>query len=178
MKALIAVLLSTVFALGLTPGTSVALANGDDHEHEADEFEVTFSSNPRFPVAGEEAELTFKVSHDGTHEEGLMVIVALAKVEEENHHHGEEPEEEHEHEEVESAEVTAIETAPGVYVAKYTFEDGGKYQVTAYLAEEHAEFVVAVRSSPVAWPFVIGLAGVSVLLAGVVAVIKTVRKEW
>lgn len=176
MKLFVAMLLSVVVALWLIPGTGVVLAE-EEHEHTSVEFEVSFSSSPRFPVAGEEAELTFRVFHDGTHEEGLMVMVVLARAEEEDHHDAEEHEEE-EHEEVESVEVTAIETAPGVYVAKYTFEQEGKYQVTAYLGEEHTEFVVAVRSSPVAWSFIIGLAGVSVLLAGVVAVIKTVRKEW
>lgn len=74
LKAFLAVLLGAVLALGITLGAGVALANGEheeNDEHEASEFEVTLSSNPRFPVVGEEAELTFTVSHVGTHEEGL-----------------------------------------------------------------------------------------------------------
>ncbi len=177
MHRIVVVLLSVLVALGITFGASVALADEEEQEHEAGKYEVTFSSSPRFPVVGEEAELTFKVFHDGTHEEELTMMVVLARAEEEDHHDAEENEEE-EHEEVELVEVTAMETAPGVYVAKYAFEQDGKYQVTAYLGEEHTEFVVAVRSSPVAWPFVIGLAAVSVFLAAVVAVIKTIRKEW
>ena len=63
-------------------------------------------------------------------------------------------------------------------MAKYTFEQEGKYLGTAQIGEEHAEFVVAVRSGPVAWPFLTGLAVVPLLLAGGVAVTKTVRRKW
>ena len=202
LKTIVAVLLSVLVALGITLGTGLVLANGEhepeeNHEHEASEFEVTLSSSPRFPVVGEEAEFTFRVSHDGTPEERLMVTVVLARAEEEDHHHDAEEHEEaeaddHQHDEgvaddhhdeaenvvVESAGIVAIETAPGVYVVKYTFEQEGKYLGTAQIGEEQADFVVAVRSSPVAWSFVIGLAAVSVLMAGVVTVVKTVRKEW
>ena len=181
MHRIVVMLLSVLVALGITLGAGIVLANGEreqNHNPGADEYEVTFSSSPRFPVVGEEAEFTFRVSHDGTHEEGLMVVVVLAKAEEEDHHHDAEEHEEEEHEEAESAGIAAIETVPGVYAAKYTFKDGGKYQVTAQIGEEQADFVVAVRSSPIAWFFMLGLVGVSALLAGVVAVIKTVRKEW
>ncbi len=196
MKTFITVLLSAVLALGIILGTTVALASGEhdeNREYKSGEFEIAFSSNPRFPVVGQEAEFTFRVSHDGSAVEGVIVTLALANIEEEGHHDGEdshqEDEQEHEeedshqedeqeHEEVESMEITAIETAPGVYVAKYTFEQDGKYQLTAQIGDEPIEFVVAVRSNPVAWSFVIGLVAVSLFYAGVVAVIKTVRKEW
>ncbi len=188
LKALIAVLLSTVFALGITLGAGVVLANEEDHEHTPSELEVAFSSSPRFPVVEEEAEFTFKVSHDGTPEEGLTVAVTLVRMEvghghdeaeADNHDEAEaDHHDEAENAEVGSAEITAVETAPGVYKAKYTFQDDGKYQATAYIGEEHTEFVVAVRSSPVAWSFLTGLAVVPLLLAGVVAVIKSVRRKW
>ena len=70
------------------------------------------------------------------------------------------------------------EVSPGVYVAKHTFEQGGRYVATVNVLGDEVDVVVAVRSSPVAWWYVIGLAGISALLAGVVAVVKTVRREW
>lgn len=197
MKTIIAVLLSIVVALWLTPGISFVLA--DEGEHEAGAFEVTFSSSPRFPVLGEEAELTFDISHNGSHEEGLVVMVVLAKTEEDDHHdeaevddshdeaevddHRDETEVDDSHGEAENTEaglvtIMATETAPGVYAAKYTFEQEGKFLVTAQIGEEQTDFVIAVRSSPIAWPFLIGLVGISALLAGVVAVRKKWKKEW
>ena len=74
--------------------------------------------------------------------------------------------------------MTAKEVSPGVYMFKHTFDGGGKYAITAHIGEEAEEFAVAVRSGPVSWPLVIGLTGFSLLLAGAVAMIKTVRKEW
>ena len=181
LKALVAVLLSAVLALGITMGTGFALADEENHEHEADEYEVTFSSSPRFPVLGEEAELTFEISHSGSHEEELVVMVVLAKAEEDDHHDEAEVDDhrdEAENTEVGPVTIMATETAPGVYAVKYTFEQEGKYLVTAQIGEEQTDFVVAVRSSPIAWPFLIGLVGISALLAGVVAVRKKGKKEW
>ena len=205
LKAFVVTLLSAVVVLVLALGGGFAMAEEEEHEHTSSEFEVTLASSPRFPVMGEEAELTFIVSHDGTHAEGLTVMVVFAKAEEDDHHdeaaaddhdeaaaddHDEAAADDHDeaaaddhHDEIESievgaAEVMAIETAPGVYVAKYTFNQEGKHQVTAYLGEEQAEFTVSVRSGPVAWPFILGLVGVLVLLAGMVAIIKTVRRKW
>ena len=215
-------------ALGITLGTGVALANGE-HEHEehsahgAGEFEVTLASSPRFPLAGEEAELTFIVSHDGSRVEGLIVTLLLARMDmghnhgsdehddeaavddhhdeaaaDDHHdeaaaddHHDEAAADDHhdeavaddhhdeaENTEVDSVSVAAIETAPGVYVAKYTFDQEGKYLGTIQIVEEQTEFELAVRSEPVDWSFIAGLGGISLLVAGMVAVIKSVRKEW
>ncbi len=198
-------LFSVLVALGITLGTSFVLADEDDHEHTSGEYEVTCGASPRFPVAGEEAELTCTVLHDGTHEEGLAVTLLLARMEMGHDDHDEavaddhdETEADHQDEavaddhdeavandhdesenvEVESVELAATETTPGVYVVKYTFEQEGKYLGTAQIGKEQADFVVAVRSSPIAWSFMIGLAGVSVFLAGAVAVVKTVRRKW
>ncbi len=207
LKALVMVILGAVLALGIALGGGLVLAeeeHEENHEHEAGEFEVSFSSSPRFPVAGEEADFTLLVSHDGTPEEGLAVTITLAKVEVEDHHgggdqphdeaeanHDDEAEADHPHDEAEanhddeagnteaeSVSVAAIEMAPGVYVVKYTLEESGKYLLTPSIGSEHTEFEIAVRSSPIAWPFVIGLAGASALLAGVVAAVKTVRRKW
>ena len=192
------VILGAVFALGIALGGGPVLAeeeHEENREHEAGEFEVSFSSSPRFPIAGEEASFTLLVSHDGTPEEGLEVTITLAKAEVEDHHgdgdqpqdeaeanHDDEAEASHDDEaentEAESVSVAAIEMAPGVYVVKYTLEESGKYLLTPSIGSEHTEFEIAVRSSPIAWTFVIGLVGASALLAGVVAVVKTVRRKW
>ena len=190
-------LLSIFTALGITLGTGCALGGKvgiEDEEdgHEAGEIEVAFSSSPRFPVVGEEAVLTFKISHNGSLEQGQEVMVMMMKSEKGHGHEGEEEEEApaagghdmaamdqgEEEEEVPMIHLIPEETSPGVYVAKHTFEQGGRYVATVQIEDEEADVVVAVRSSPIAWPYIIGLAGISALLAGVVAVIKTVRKEW
>lgn len=178
LKTALAVLLGVLIVLGPVVGAGIALANGEEHqEEEAGKYELTFFSNPRFPVVGEEAELTFRVSDDGSPVDGLMVMGMVAKAEEDQGHgHGEveaqagEAEAEH--------SMTAKEVSPGVYMFKHTFEAGGEYAITAHIGEEAHEFAVAVRSSPVSWPFVMGLTAFSLLLAGAVAMIKTIRKEW
>lgn len=201
LKTIAAFLLSVLVTLWFAPGIGLVVAEEEEHEHEAGKYGVTLVSGPRFPVMGEEAELTCTIFHDGSLEEGLMVMVVLSKVEGDDHGHGamemeadmhaegdEHSEAEHaeadEHQEGEAVEVMAIETAPGVYVAKYTFEQEGKYLVTSHIGthaeegeDEHSEFVVAVRSNPVAWLFMIGLAAVPLFLTAVVVVIKAVRKE-
>ncbi len=180
-------------------GTSFVLADEEDHEHTSGEFEVTCWASPTFPVAGEEAELTCTVLHDGAPEEGLAVTLLLARMEMGHDDHEEAVVDDHhdkavvddhhdkavvdDHEEAENTEVgsvgiAAIETDAGVYMTKYTFEQEGKYLGTTQIGEEQADFVVAVRSSPIAWFFMLGLAGVTALLAGVVAVVKTVRRRW
>ena len=205
MKRIIVVLFSVLVALGITLGTGFALAEEGDHEHTSGEYEVTCGASPRFPVAGEETELTCTVLHDGIHEEGLAVTLLLARMEMGHDDHDEAVADDHdeavaddhdeavaddhdeavaddhdeaENTEVGSVEIAAIETTAGVYVANYTFEQEGKYLGTAQIGEEQADFVVAVRSSPIAWFFILGLVGVSTLLAGVVVVVKTVRRTW
>ena len=247
MKIFISVLLSVLVAFGITLGTGCALGGTGIENGEGDEpseYEVDFSMSPRFPVVGQEAELTFVVSVDGIPEEGLMTMVTLAPAEEEDHHAGgmngmagmegmdteavehqegdehpdaehtetvehqdgdehpdaehteavehqegdEHPEAEHteavghdEHDEDEEGEAVglmAMEMSPGVYVVKYTFGNDGEYLGTVQMGHWHSEFEVAVRPSPVAWPFIIGLVGGSALLAIVVAVIKTARRQW
>lgn len=75
-------------------------------------------------------------------------------------------------------ETMAVERTHGVYVTTVVFEEAGKYHVTADIDGHETEFAFAVRSRPVAWPLVVGLTAFSLLLAGAVAMIKTVRKEW
>ncbi len=191
MHRIVVILLSVLVALGITLGAGAALADEEEHEDTSGEFEVTLASSPRFPVMGEEAELAFIVSHDGSPVEGLAVTLLLARMEMGHDDHDEAAADENHdetaadenHDEIESieagaAELTAVETAPGIYVAKYAFDQEGKHQVIAYLGEEQAEFAVSVRSGPVAWPFILGLVGVLVLLAGMVAIIKSVRRKW
>lgn len=215
LKRIVIVLLSVFVALGMALGAGFALADGEpetNHEHEAGEYEVTCWSSPRFPVAGEEAELTCTVLHDGIHDEEVTLSVLLARAEEEHGHgeaddqneveaadhdeaeaddHDEAVADDHHHEaevadhddgaestETESVGIDITETDHGIYMAKYTFEQEGKYLGTAQIGNEQADFVVAVRSSPVAWFFMIGLVGVTALVAGVVVVVKTVRRKW
>lgn len=207
MKKLVALLLGAVVLLALAlGGASVALADAE-HHHEPGELQVTFSSSPRFPVAGQEALLTFTISNSGNPEQGLTVHVVIAEASGGGHDDGDEHsglgtarllasvtipplgasptladvghehEEEHQ-EEAAPVELIATEEAPGVYVVKHTFDRDGKYQVTAHIGDEHAEFTVSVRSQPVAWPLVIGLGAAVLGTAAVVAVIKTVKRDW
>ncbi|HJW88376.1 MAG TPA: hypothetical protein VJ565_02725, partial [Dehalococcoidia bacterium] len=83
MKTALAVLLGVLIVLGPVVGAGIALAEEEHEEEKAGKYEVTFFSNPRFPVVGEEAELTFRVSHDGSPADGLMVMGMVAKAEEE-----------------------------------------------------------------------------------------------
>ncbi len=235
LKNIVVIFLGVLIALGITLGTSFALAEEGDHEHTSDEFEVTCEASPRFPVVGEEAELTCTVLHDGAHEEGLAVTLLLARTEAD--HHGEveadhqddasadghdeaeadhqddasadghdeaeadhqddasvdghdEAEADHQddasvdgHDEAEGTDaesvgVVAIEKMAGVYVAKYIFEQEGKYLGTVQIGEEQTDFAVAVRSKPVAWSFMAGLGGITIFVAGMVLIIKIVRKDW
>ena len=189
-------LLSVLATLGFVLGASPVFADGG---HGA--LEVGFSSSPRFPVVGEEAVLTFKVSfNDGAPGSGQEVMVMLNKTEAGGHEHEDANEAEaqaeadradmagmdmagmdhgaQEEEVVPTIHLMPDEVSPGVYVAKHTFEQGGRYVATVNVLGDEVDVVVAVRSSPVAWWYVIGLAGISALLAGVVAVVKTVRREW
>lgn len=181
MKRFVAVFLSMFVALGITLGTGCALGGRGIVAEGHGALEVAFSSSPRFPLVGEEAVLTFIISfNDGTPGAGQEVMVMMAKTETEEEQadmagmdHGAPAEEP-----APMIHLMPTETSPGVYVAKHTFEEGGEYTGTVQIGDEVTEVTVAVRSSPIAWPFIIGLAGISALLAGVVAVIKTVRKEW
>ncbi len=192
-KRIAVIFLSILVAFGITLGAGVALANGENDEHEASELEMTCWSSPRFPVAGEESEVICDVSHDESPAEGLSVNLQLVLTDLDHHGEGSDDHDEavaddhhdeavaddnHDEAEVESVEGHAFETTPGIYVAKYTFEQEGKYLGTAQIGKEHTEFVVAVRSKPVAWPFLTGLAVVPLLLAGVVAMIKSIRRKW
>ncbi len=246
LKVMATVLLSVLMALGITLGAGIALASGHqegNHEHGAGDYEANFSSDPRFPVMGEEAELTFMVTHDGSPVEGLTLVLGLTRGEV-GHAHGDEAaagphdddaaadhhddetvaddyedeaaadqhddeaaadhhddeivaddyEDEaaadqhddeaaadhHDDENTEdgSIEIAVIETAPGVYMAKYTFGEAGKYVGTAQIGGEPLEVGLSVRSEPVDWSFVAGLGGISLLVAGMVVVIKSVRREW
>lgn len=187
MKRIIIVLLSVMAALGLA---LIAIPVFADGGHGA--LEVAFSSSPRFPVVGEEAVLTFKISfNDGTPGAGQEVMVMLMKTETGGHGHEEEPaaaEEpgnmagmDHGAQADEPAPMIHLmpeETSPGVYVSKHTFDVGGRYVATINVLGDEVDVVVPVRSSPIAWWYIGGLAGISALLAGVVALVKTVRREW
>ncbi|HEY83271.1 MAG TPA: hypothetical protein G4O01_08320 [Dehalococcoidia bacterium] len=201
MRKIITAFLSILIVIGIVLGNGVALAHGEDEDKEPEPdgagTAVTFSASPRFPVAGQPAELTFTVLHQGVPEEELPLTVVLTPLgtghghDGAHHQHSGEVADEHPHdeaaephhdegsdEELESVTIAPAEIAPGVYTAEYTFDSGGKYLVTAQIGDEQREFEVAVRSAPVAWSFIIGLGAVSVFLAGMVAVVKTVRKEW
>ena len=190
--SILVLFLSVLAALGLALAVVPVLADGGA-------LEVAFSSSPRFPVVGEEAVLTFKISHNGSIEQGQEVMVMLSKTAAGGHGHesannetaapaggggampANMPGMNHGApvaEPVPMEHLIPVETSPGVYVAKHTFEQGGKYVATVQVLDDEADVIVAVRSSPIAWPYIIGLAGISALLAGVVAVVKTVRKEW
>ena len=192
MKRIVIVFISVFTTIGLALGASSAFAN---EGHEA--LQVAFSSSPRFPVVGEEAVLTFKISSNGTPETGHEVMVMLTKTTAGGHGHepatadapagdaaampANMPGMDHGAQAAEPApmiHLTPEETSPGVYVSKHTFEQGGRYVATVQIGDEESDVVVAVRSDPIAWWYIIGLAGISALLAGVVAVVKTVRKEW
>ncbi len=220
LKVMATVLLGVLMALGITLGAGIALASGHqegNHEHGAGDYEANFSSDPRFPVMGEEAELTFMVTHDGSPVEGLTLVLGLTRGEVghahgdeaaadphdddavADHHDDETVADDHDDEtvaddhddeavaddhdeadstEAGSVEIAVIETAPGVYMAKYTFEEAGKYVGTAQIGEEPVEVGLSVRSEPVDWSFIAGLGGITLLVAGMVVVIKSVRKEW
>jgi len=75
-------------------------------------------------------------------------------------------------------ELIATETSPGIYVATIIFDDDGTYSGKIQIGEEEVPLNAAVRSREVAWNFLIGVAAIPALLAGIVAVRKTVRKEW
>jgi hypothetical protein len=173
--------LALTLSLGLTviPVIATSHEHEEEHHHEAEGLVITFSSRPRFPVAGKEAEFIFNVSHDGVPEEGRQVMVMVTEAEEgENHGHHHSEEAHAEEEETATEMLMATEISPGVYAVKHVFEKGGKYAIAAQLGEDAQEFAVAVRSRPVAWSLVIGMVALTVGVAGAVAVRKTVKKEW
>jgi len=179
-----------------------ALAAADDamgHQKSA-RYEVSFSANPRFPVAGEEATFAFSVAGGDASEAPQVATVEVVKIEGEADHaedgHGSEPKASEQRAEPagqggemasmesegqaqqELVQVSADQKAPGSYLATLTFPESGVYHVAFRIGEENTEFMVGVRSQPIAWWFVYGLGLIIALVAGSVAVIKTVKKEW
>jgi len=179
-----------------------ALAAADDamgHKKSA-RYDVSFSANPRFPVAGEEATFAFKVTAGDVGEAPQAATVEAVKIEGEDDHaedqHGSEPNASEQRAESaghggemaamesegqaqqELVRVSADPKAPGSYLATLTFPESGVYHVAFRIGEENTEFMVGVRSQPIAWWFVYGLGLIIALVAGSVAVIKTVKKEW
>ncbi len=77
-------------ALAISLGGGFALADGDedDRDHEADELQITYSWNPRFPVAGEDAECIITILHEGSPVQGLPVSITLEQEEGQGHGHG------------------------------------------------------------------------------------------
>jgi hypothetical protein len=179
-----------------------ALAAADDamgHQKSA-RYDVSFSANPRFPVAGEEATFAFKVTAGDVGEAPQAATVEAVKIEGEDDHaedqHGSEPNASEQRAESaghgggmadmepegqaqqELVRVSADPKAPGSYLATLTFPESGVYHGAFRIGEESMEFMVGVRSKPIAWWFVYGLGLIIALVAGSVAVIKTVKKEW
>jgi len=184
----IILVLSIVSALGLALAAIPVLADGG---HGA--LRVATSFSPRFPVVGEEATLNFIVSfEDGTPGAGQEVMIMMMKSEAAGHgHEGEEPAPEEnqggmagmnhgedENEEVPMIHLVPEEISPGVYSAKHSFEVGGRYMATVNVLGDEVDVVVPVRAAPIAWWYVGGLAGLSVLMAAMVAVVKTARRSW
>ena len=197
MKLAVALLVNVFFILGPVVGAGIALADeGEDHNGvQAGVYRVTSYCDPRFPVSQKEAELVMKVSVEGEPAEGLIIMLSWAKAKAVDHHGNTASGDGHDEATGGMAGMAgmptpespvnqtlgrtiAIERTPGVYVASPVFDGHGKYEVTVDLNGETAHFVVAVRSGPVSWPLVIGLTAFPLLLAGAVAMIKTVRKEW
>jgi hypothetical protein len=179
-----------------------ALAAADDamgHQKSA-RYEVSFSANPRFPIAGEEATFAFRVTADDASEAPQVATVEAIKIEGEADHaedqHGSEQNASEERMEPagsggemasmesegqaqqELVRVSADPKASGSYLATLTFPESGVYHVAFRIGEENTEFMVGVRSQPIAWWFVYGLGLIIALVAGSVAVIKMVKKEW
>jgi hypothetical protein len=189
LKKVIILILSVLAAIGIALAATVVQAHGG--------LDTQFSSKPRFPIAGQTAELTFIISSNGTPEKGQEPMVMLAWTASGAHTHGEA-----------AAPVSnttpaggsmagmdmggtpataeappeimlmPVETSPGVYVANTTFTQGGRYLATVSIGDEEADIVIGVRSSAVAWGYVGMLAGLIIALAVAVAVVKTVRRTW
>jgi hypothetical protein len=196
LKLAVGVLVSVFFILGLVVGPVIALADEghDGNAVTAGVYRVTSYSNPRFPISQKEAELVVKVTRDSAPAEGLKIMLSWTKGVAVDHHGNPlsgaangatggmagmagMPTPESPVGQV-VGRTMATERTPGVYVASPVFDGAGKYQVTAELNGETAHFIVAVRSGPVAWPFIMGLTAFSLLLAGVVATKKTIGREW
>ena len=176
MKKFVVMLLTLalVSALGLTLGCGSALADGVHGEDM-----VVLSSNPRFPVAGEQAQLTIQIMQDGEPEEGLEVMVLVQKLAGTGGH-ADDMGEDLAGGEAAAAEMFSLsEASPGAYTGNYTFEQGGVYMLMIHKGSEMIdELELPVRFGPIAWPFIVVLGAVPLLLAGALAVIKSVRKEW
>lgn len=185
-------LLLTLLCVVAAGGVSLPVLAAGEHDPI---FQVEFSSAPRFPIVGQEAELTFKISSmDGNPLAGQSVMIMIEKKDTAGHGHEEDGE--HEDEEAPAGghdmanmgggeeepppmiHLVPDEVSPGVYAGEVTFEQGGRYIATVNVMGEEVDVVIGVRSSPVAWWFVGGLAGLVTLLAGTVAVTKTVRRTW
>jgi hypothetical protein len=194
LKKVVIPFLSVIAVLALT----LVVVSSSILAHGAGSLTVGLSSNPRFPIVGQQAELTFTpVYSDGTPNTGLAPMVMVAWTASGGHTDGPAP--------ATAANATPaggsmagmdmggtpatagtppdimlmpVETSPGVYAANITFEQGGRYVATFSSGDEEADVVVGVRSSPVSWGYVGMLAGLIIILAVSVAVVKTVRRTW
>jgi hypothetical protein len=189
LKKILFLFFSFFAALGL------ALVATSVQAHGPGTLAVGFTSNPRFPVAGQPAEFTFTpVYNDGSPNTLLVPMVMIAWTASGGHTHGEQA--------VDAtpaagsmagmnmgttapsggvpAEIMLmpLETTPGVYVSNVTFEQGGRYIATFSNGEDEFDIVVGVRSGSVAWWYIGVLAGVVIVLAAAVAVTKTARRTW
>jgi hypothetical protein len=186
---------------GFSAGLAVIMAAlpASTLAHGAGSLSVQVTSNPRFPIAGQQAEMTFRPAfNDGTPATGQAPMVMLHWSSSGEHTHGA------------PAEATPavpaqggsmagmdmggtpapaggvpedimlmpVETLPGVYVANVTFVQGGPYVSTFSIGDDEVDTDVGVRSGPVSWFYVGALAALIIVAAGSVAVVKTVRRSW
>ena len=195
MKKILILSISLLSAVGLALAASTAFGHG------AGSLDVSMTSNPRFPIAGQQAQLTFRpVFNDGTPNEGQTPMVMLQWTASGGHTHGPEGEAAPAPQEPAGGSMAGmdmgggaptpadgppaeimlmpVETSPGVYVDNVTFQQGGRYVAVFSIGDDEADNTLGVRSSPVAWWFIGMLGGLVLALAAVVAVVKTVRRAW
>lgn len=158
-----------------------------------------FSSKPRFPIAGQQAEFTFTpFFNNGMPNTGLEPMVIIALQNSPSHTHASAARIKSSTEDRKSIDgmkkegssasnagtlpqqilLFPVETLPGVYSDNVTIMRGGRYIATISVGSEEYNVVVSVRSSPVAWWYVGGLVGAVVIMAITIAVIKTVKRTW
>jgi hypothetical protein len=166
--------------------------------HGAGSLSVAVTSNPRFPIAGQQAELTFRpVFNDGTPNTGQVPMVMLQWSSSGEHTHGgaaEEPAAPAQGGSMAGMDMGGtpapaggappeimlmpVESSPGVYVANVTFVQGGPYVSTFSIGDDEVDTTIGVRAGPVSWFYVGALAGLIFIGAATVAVVKTVRRSW
>ncbi len=190
-----------ILSISVLAAVSIALAATSALGHGAGTLSVSESSNPRFPIAGQQAELTFRPAfNDGTPNTGQVPMVMLQWSASGGHTHGPAPAANANTPPADQGSMAnmpgmnmgtttaagappeimlmPVESSPGVYVANVTFTQGGRYVAVFSIGEDEVDTAIGVRSSPVAWWYVGALAGLVLVLAVIVAVVKTARRAW